>query len=737
MKKILIIGGSCVLAVVLLVFGAGLYINANIKEITQKHLGAGMQFEGIRFRYSPMPTIVVTGLTIDQGNNTIQIPSLELYPDLMALLKGDVSLRKVVVQEPLIHAGPLASSPLGGGGPASPPFTMAAIPAERVGGITINRGRVILKDSDALGQPLLFTVAVEDIRKSEQAISVQVKDFAIEELGIQFAGSIAISSFSPLKLMIQAPSASLNPAAAKDFLVRFGFLTPEVGNQIPRIANIGAKGLALDMDPDTGKFLLSSQTLDFDQNELKDLTLNLAKAGRYELKCGQMLLDMAAIQGWLMENPKGKKAMDNLLLKAKLKALNAQGRVALSAIVLTGTQAEQADMTGSLDLKTEGLKVHLVSEAGEEQTFTISRLDTRVIMDKGKPSLKMSSLQFSSSQGGTGFVSTAMSFPFHLREWEFKTALDSLQVFDSRVNGTATKSRDGPLTFDVAVSGPSLAVQAKGHIKTPQHQKLDFEARLTDLRIATGKSNQKGPATERPPAQEARDFDFRAIKGKEISGIAAVKAFQYGDTPELRDVKLEVACQNDRAVVKGSVRFCQMDVQVDAIMVAPNQLVAQMEGKGANLDLTSFIACFSRELPVFLTGRITVLTNLFAKGKNADALLSSAEGEVVVTLNRFSVHKLSNLDSRLGFFLDMLAAAGIGAQKGDSIAFDRGVARANVRDGRVVLDRFSLNGPLLNTWGNGEFHLKEKRLQLTGQVQTALGITKAIDIDRVLTKKET
>ena len=186
--------------------------------------------------------------------------------------------------------------------------------------------------------------------------------------------------------------------------------------------------------------------------------------------------------------------MDNLLIKAKLKALNAQGRVALSSIVLSGTQAEQADMTGSLDLKTDGLKVHLVSAAGEEQTLTISRLETRVNMDKGKPSFEMSSLQFSSSEGGTGVVSTAMSFPFQLRDWEFKTALDSLQVFDSRVNGTAAKKRGGPLTFDVAVSGPSLALQAKGHIQTPQSRKLDFEARLTDLRIATGKAPHGVPA---------------------------------------------------------------------------------------------------------------------------------------------------------------------------------------------------------------------------------------------------
>lgn len=730
MKKSLIIGSFGILAIMLLVFGAGLYINTNLKEITQEHLGTGIQFEGVRFRYSPMPIITVTGVTIDHGNNTIQIPSLELHPDPMALLKGRVSLRKVVLQEPLIRA---KSAPA----PGLPSLTMAALPAGWIGGITINRGMVILKESGPLGQPVSFTMAVEDIQKKDQVFSVNVKDFAIKELGIQFAGNISISSFSPLHLMIQAPTASLNLGAARDFLVSFGFLTPQVGNHIPRITNIVARELALEINPDMGKFLFTSQGLDFDKNQLKSLALNLARDGRYDLKCNQMLLDMTAIQGWLMENPKGKELMDNLLVKTKLKALNAEGSVALSSIVLTGTQADQVDMTGSLDLKTEGLKVHMVSEAGEKQSFTISRLDTRIIMDKGKPSLKMSTLQFSASQGGMGSARTAMSIPFHLREWEFKTALDSIQVFDSRVNGTATKSMGGPFIFDMALSGPSLAVQAKGHIKTPQHRKLDFEACLTNLRIAISNTEQGGEANAKSPAGEGNDFNFSAIRTREFSGIAAIKAFQYGETPELRDVKFEVACRNDRAVMKGFVRFCQMDVQVDAVVSVPNQLVAQIEARGANLDLTSFIACYSKELPVFLTGRITVLTNLFAKGENVDAFLNSAEGEVMVTLNRFSVHKLSNIDSRLGFFLDLLASAGIGTQKSDSISFDRGVVRANVRDGRVVLDRFSLNGPLLSTWGSGEFHLKEKRLQLTGQVQTAIGITKDVTIDRILMKRET
>lgn len=738
-KKILIIGGSCVLGMVLLVFGAGLYINANIEEITQKHLGAGMQFEGIQFRYSPMPTIVVRGLTIDHGDNHARIPSLELYPDLMGLLSGSVSLRKVVVQEPLIQTGQVSSPSSGDEKADSPPLTTAMIPAERVGGITINRGKMVLKDGSHPGMPISFTMAVEDIQKRDQSISVQVKDFAIEELGIQFAGTIAISSFDPLKLMVQAPTASLNPGAARDFLVRFGFLTPDVGGQIPSIATMGAKGLALDMDPKDGRFLLSSQSLHFDQNEIKGVTLSLGTAGQYDVKAEQILLDMAAIQGWLMDHPKGKETVDDLLLKARLKDFKAEGRVALSSIVLSGTQEETGEMTGSMELKTEGLKVHLVSETGEEQSFTISRLETRVLLDRGKASLKVSSLQFSSSQGGKGSLSTAMAFPFQLREWEFKTALDAFQVFDSQVNCTANKARGGPLTFDVAVAGPSLAVQAKGHVRIPDQQKADFEARLTDLRIAPGKA-EAGAQDMRKPEDHpdaAKDFDFRAIQGREFSGTAGVKAFQYAEMPELRDVNLQVTCREDRAVVKGSVRFCQMNMQVDALLMAPNHLLAQMEGRGTQLDLTSFIACFSRELPVFLRGRITVSSKLFAEGENVEALIQSAQGEVIVRLNRFSVHRLSNLDYRLGFFLDMLSAAGLGAQRGDSISFDTGTARANVRDGMVVLDHFSLNGPLLNTQGSGEFHFKEKRLRLTGKVQTALGITRDMDIDRILTKKET
>ena len=164
---------------------------------------------------------------------------------------------------------------------------------------------------------------------------------------------------------------------------------------------------------------------------------------------------------------------------------------------------------------------------------------------------------------------------------------------------------------------------------------------------------------------------------------------------------------------------------------------AQLEGKGANINLTSFIGCFSKDLPLFLKGRLSIAANLFAEGKNPQALMDSLQGEVMVTLNRCTVHRLSNLDYRLSFLLDILGAAGISSLREDSITFGKGIARANLSKGRMLLDAFSLTGPLLSTEGKGEFDLKEKRLRISGQVQTAMGITEEFAIDKILTKRET
>ncbi len=53
---------------------------------------------------------------------------------------------------------------------------------------------------DALAMPAHWYYQVDNIEKKDQTISVEVKDFTIDEIGLNFAGDVAITSFSPLGL---------------------------------------------------------------------------------------------------------------------------------------------------------------------------------------------------------------------------------------------------------------------------------------------------------------------------------------------------------------------------------------------------------------------------------------------------------------------------------------------------------------------------------------------------------
>lgn len=728
-KKLIIIVSSCFLAIVVLLFGAGLYINANIEKITRKHLGAAVKFESVEFHYSPMPTIVFSGLEVEHENNNVKIPSLSLYPDLLALMGGRISLKRVVMEEPLLLADFIPSGPS--------LLTTSAIPAERVGGITVNSGKLILKGRDSHVQPVSFALAMDKIEKKDQTISVQVEDFSIDEIGLKFAGSVTISSLTPLKLKVDAPKASLNASAVKDFLVKFGFIKENLGTQIPKIESVGAKNLKMDIDSEAGKFVLSSAALHFDENEFKEIAINLFKGGDYQLKCANLLFDMETVLGWLRENPKGKEALDNLFAKAKLKSLSAKGAMALSSLDVKGTQGEKAAVSGSVDVKTEGLKIHVVSEKGDSQDFTISQLNTRVIIEEGKPSVSIEKLKFSSSRGGTGSISGSFSLPLNLKRMEFKSRLNTFEVFDTVLNLKAKKGKTAGLKFDFGLSNPSLEVLAEGGmVRVPLNQETSFVARLNNFRISQSASKE-GTGSPGGPAQKTKHFDLALIKGKDLYGKALIKSFQFNDLPQIDDMEFELLCRNDQATVTGAIRVCGVNLALAARFIPPSTIAAQVNGKGVSLNLYSFIACFSKELPLYLAGKLTVSASFFAKGDNPKALLDGAEGQVMATLAKCSVNNLSTLDYRLSFLMDILAIAGVNPDTLGSLPIDRAVARADLQKGRIVLDAFSLKGPVVDAWGSGEYLLKEKRLKLSGNVQTALGITKDLDIDKVLKRRKT
>ena len=738
MKKLGLMIGATVLLVVVAVAGAGLWIKGHMQEVARKMTGLDIHFASLDVHYAPMPLIVLTDLALNHGPNSVRIPRLELYPDLGRVFSGQIRVRKAVLQEPLVVAkelgGGAAQEPVAApSGPAA--FSMSAVPD---GVVVVQRGRIVLQSSKGDRLPVLLSAQAE---KVGQRLSIQLKRATVDEIGLTFAGEIGIESLAPLKLKISATEGSFNPQALKDFLLKFGYLNNDVADRVPAVERIHAKGLTIAFDVAAGDIDLTAQSLEADRVVLRQVALKLS-GGAFAAQCADGEVDAASIYSWAQQNPDARKVLEEMLARAGLKSLSPRGVVRIAALHLRNGLPGRNEggapglMDGAVDIAVQGLTLQLVAQNGQEQQLTISRLESRVTMEQGRPSVQVKQLTFNSSRGGSGHITGYVPLPPDLKRTTLKSAIEGLKVFDTTLDFHLDKATQARTTFDLALNAPSLKVFADGLLFIPGSRQTDLEARLAHLRIAgPSPGTQTAPAT--PPSSLAQPFDAGLIVDKPISARAFVKAFQFGESTRLQDIDLRLQSANKRAVLHGTVRMCDVDLILDAVVIPPNRVVTTLETKGTDVDLTSLVACFSKELPVYLAGRLFVSGNFAADGDSPQALIDGAQGEVTVVVSRASVQRLSGLDPRLGFFLDILRSARISSETEDAITLSKSVISANLQKGRVVVDRFSMIGPLLSAWGSGEFILKDKHLKLSGGVKTALGVTSGLDIDRILEKEGT
>ncbi|RJR18802.1 MAG: hypothetical protein C4582_11175, partial [Desulfobacteraceae bacterium] len=671
------------------------------------------------------------GLAMDHRGNSVKVESIKLYPDITKLLSGKIYLKDAVLDGPSVIADALMKPGNKETSEKKEVFSASSIPARRV---QINDGRFAVKGPGGVIVPVSVTGQMET---TAQGISVDLKTAVIEELGFRFSGKILISSISPLILKVKSEEGTFNPSSIIDFLIKFGYLDNEMAGKIPRIKSIQAKGinLAMDKTPETEGISASLESLALDQTQIKGVAVQLKKGGAFELGVTQALLDVGSIYGWVSDNPAAKEPLDKALAQAKLKGLSAQGTLELSALSLAGNQKEPQKVNGSLDIKANGLVLKIVSEKGEEQQFTVKELESKVTVKDGKPTLQVGSFTIVPQAGGSASLSGSVSFPPDIKNLEVKASIKDFKAFDTNLNLSMEKPKGHKLTFDLGVDNPSLRLLAKGMAQEPTKKKLDLEAQFEHLQIVR-EGQGEDPKAESLKENRLRPFDLSVINGKSFTAEAMVRSFQFNDFPQVRNIRFDVKLENDKAILRGNLTLCDLNLAVDALMIPPSTVTTQMEGKAINVDLTSLVACFSKTLPVFLTGRVSLSAILFAKGTDHDSMIGDADGDFMITLNGCGVHRLSNLDYRLSFFLDMLKIAGMEARGLDRIDFSRASARANLQKGRLVFNSFSLTGPLMSAWGKGEFTLKDKRLKISGQVKSGFGMTKALEIDKVLAKKE-
>lgn len=615
-------------------------------------------------------------------------------------------MRKAILEDPLLIARKPAAKPFACKALRQPDnkFPAGAMPA---GIIMINRSRLLLES--AQGNTVLPVSVTAQAEEVDQSLAVQLKNASIDEIGLKFTGNMNIASFAPLKLNANAIKGTLNPSTVRDFLVKFGYLNNKTAANIPSIKNLAFGKMQLAIDTASGSINLSADNINVDQMGFQKVVIKLTKGGDFSVHCSKGIVDLRSAYGWLQQNPKGEKTLAGILSHANLKVLTAQGLV-----------------------------LHLVDANGAEQNFTIGQLNTKITVKHSRPSIRVEKLKFNSSRGGKGSIRAVISIPVNLKQISLQSSIKALDIFGTTLDLHINKAGQPKSAFNLALTSPSSKIAATGVAYIPGRDKSDLDVRLTSLHIAgsTAKSRQQPLQAKNKTALE-QHFNLSAVKNRTFSATGFIKNCQIENFTSLQDVKLQLKSEHNKTMLHGSMRIGGINLIVAAVTSQPHQLITSVDIRGSDVDLTSVIACFSRELPAYLTGRLYVSGSFSAAGNTLQSIINTAKGSVTVTLSRPEVLRLSGLDPRLSFFLDILRAAGISSDQEDSITFRRGVISANQEKGRIVIDSFSLIGPLLSARGTGEFTIKGRHLKLSGNVKTALGVTTDLNIDRILTKKET
>ena len=111
-------------------------------------------------------------------------------------------------------------------------------------------------------------------------------------------------------------------------------------------------------------------------------------------------------------------------------------------------------------------------------------------------------------------------------------------------------------------------------------------------------------------------------------------------------------------------------------------------------------------------------------------------GKATATLKDLKVLRLSNIDPRLGFFVEIMNAMKTKAEAGDMLSFHKGVISAAMDREIINLKSVKFVGLTVSLAGKGDFTLKDKRLRLHSTISTPFGTRKDFTVDSILSKEK-
>jgi len=451
----------------------------------------------------------------------------------------------------------------------------------------------------------------------------------------------------------------------------------------------------------------SSLSLDFSSLALNQSLFQQGKIRfalvekQIDLKLQLANLNLKDMYSQALDVPSIKKAMYTAYEKFDIKELTPQGILNIRNLALSGQLGKGEILRVSSQISGHNITLDLDFSQNEQQGLLIKELDLQLTGGNKQITFVLDKFYIVSLKGGTADLKGKFSYPLHFKGLFLDVKITDLKWADFKVNAHLRRA-DYRQVFSTEISGPDFNLLTAGGLIW-DGQRFDLDLKKLHFFSATP-----------PPTNEPINLSF--LREKTLKGKIFIEDLRL-DHYSTENVQIGLDLKDNRCLLRASGYYCFCHVVINSVMMPEKGIFYDVEVRSHDTDLPLFIGCFTSELPVYLTGKMDFRLDASGSGLTPEELEESVSGEVVVLIEDAEIIKLSHLDRRLKFILDILHVARLSSSKlGDSLPYQKFYLEGKITRQEITIPKYFMDSPVLNVLGEGRIGLEDKKLTLKGNI---------------------
>ncbi len=283
-------------------------------------------------------------------------------------------------------------------------------------------------------------------------------------------------------------------------------------------------------------------------------------------------------------------------------------------------------------------------------------------------------------------------------EYNFDAKVNNVSFRDLLLENLSLVSKGCVVNFSSALMFSGRKIEASGEVKR------EVAGRSIDLYIpvvrvfGSGQIKKKGSSGKKASSKgpEAKEkFDFSGLKtvGNYVDKLRVrVNHVEVQGLAPLTGVEAVVVFRNGGAEFSGGGDYCHISFGFSGAAEGKSHLQVSLGLNVISGPVDSVLSCFVKRAPVYVKGTLHLDSDLETEGESPDELKKNLNFKVLINIRNGTILKLSNIDKRLRWFLDILEMVRL-KKEGllhDAIAFDRMDAYLSGGLSDAELKRFSL-----------------------------------------------